>query len=96
MKAPIGLKAARALSRRDFLGRTSLGALTVFSMVVRVPGRRRLAVLKSHELNCRTKCVSIDCNGCACGGDYYHCTGGGCDFWACATGHSCANYCSAC
>ena len=78
-----------------------MAALSTFAVLVGVP--KGIAPLpgsgRGGDIQCLLKCSPLECNGCACGGDYFHCVGSlGCtaNYYACATGHSCSPYCLPC
>jgi hypothetical protein len=90
------------LSRRSFIQRvslTSLGiyaALTGASQVAAYAGGHRHPGHSVAPAVCNgITCKLLECSGCACGGDYYHCTGCGQDYKKCYAGHSCSSFCAA-
>ncbi len=79
------------LSRRSFIQRTSMSTLGIYAVLA---GASRVAAYASdhghhkHSATpaaCAINCNLLECSGCACGGDYYHCTGCGKDYKQCFT-----------
>lgn len=97
------------ISRRRFLSRASLLALAGFAVAAgaRETATRALAGARGASpapsgapdpqatTGMRT-CTVIECEGCACGGDYYKCTGCNKTTKACYTGHKCKTFTMSC
>jgi len=90
----------RLWSRRTFLARASGVAVVAFAGFTGAHRTAQYARAISHrpqhvDIDVIT-CVPLDCWGCACGGDFYHCTGSGTcgnvDFKKCYTGHNCQTW----
>jgi len=89
------------LSRRSFVQRASMATLGIYAALT---GASRVAAYASRGHGagavtpdvCAITCNLLECSGCACGGDYYHCTGCNMDYKKCYTGQSCAaSFCAA-
>jgi len=84
------------LTRRGFLKKASATALVTYGVLVGV-GRRAVPAAGASSLvplPCGEYCTVLWCDGCACGGDYFSCTGcGETDKKYCFTGHNCTSFC---
>jgi hypothetical protein len=83
------------LSRRGFIQRMSLTTLGVCAIVA---GASRVAAYADVRRNnpgaltpasCAISCTLLECKGCACGGDLYHCSGCGMSYKKCFPGEKC-------
>lgn len=90
------------LSRRNFMQRASMTALGIYAALTGASRVAAYASGRSHHTGALKPdpcngitCKLLECSGCACGGDYYHCTGCSMDYKKCYTGHSCASFCAA-
>ena len=89
-------------TRRRFLQRCSLVALGTYAGLVGAGPAHAYAFRRlgqtppppEIDASCAS-CVVLECGGCACGGDYYHCfgCGGQVDYRRCYTGHRCSTFC---
>jgi hypothetical protein len=69
------------VSRRSFLGRTSMGALAAYAALS--GAGRTAAFAQSEPPPCRVSCLPVSKTGCGCGGNLYRCQGCGGSFHAC-------------
>jgi hypothetical protein len=87
----------RLWNRRTFLGRMSGAAVAAFAALTGAPrtaafaramgsGGRGHAPRRPRDV---ITCTPVDCEGCACGGDFFHCIGCGQDYRKCYPGYDC-------
>lgn len=89
-----------SITRRRFLKGLSVGAVGAYaglSGARSTAAYARTVLGKAGEPLDRRRlpnisCTVVDCLGCACGGDYYHCVGCSQDYFKCYTGHNCAQF----
>lgn len=90
------------LSRRWFIQRASIATLGIYAALT---GASRVTAFASHghgtgavtaaPATCAINCTLLECSGCACGGDYYHCTGCNMDYKHCYSGQCASTFCAA-
>ena len=82
------------VTRRGFLKQASTVALVSYTSLAGVGhGMRQALAAARSPIRCAQWCRLLECRGCACGGDYFHCVGCGEDMKVCITRQNCTSFC---